>query len=71
MVDNTPENTKLGVIPMQESISNSSYSSYSKQLPKTILARMFSTISVGHLRFLVMDCPTHNTLSDYIKVFND
>jgi protein tyrosine phosphatase type 4A len=28
---------------------------------------MFSAISVGHLRFLVMDCPTQNTLSDYVK----
>jgi protein tyrosine phosphatase type 4A len=57
----------LEAIPMQTQSSSSSYTSYAKQLPKTILARMFSAISVGHLRFLVMDCPTENTLSDYIK----
>jgi len=64
MVDNT-QGTKLDAIPMQETISNSSSYGYSK--PKTILARMFSSISIGHLRFLIMDCPTENTLADYIK----
>jgi hypothetical protein len=55
--------TILKPVGMEKSISNAS------KLPKTILARMFSQVYIGHFRFLVMDCPTASTLEDYIKVF--
>ena len=65
--NNNASNT-VGV-GIQPSISQSSTSNHSHEnrLPKTILARMFSSVNIGHLRFVIMDCPTSSTLDDYLK----
>ncbi|KAJ3321264.1 Protein tyrosine phosphatase type IVA 1 [Boothiomyces sp. JEL0866] len=56
----------LETIPMTNTPSNSSTLS-TPPIPKSILTRMFSPVSIGHLRFIIMDCPTESSLSEYLK----
>ena len=55
----------VGGIPV--SIATNMSNNHETRLPKTILARMFSSVNIGHLRFIIMDCPTTSTLDDYLK----
>ena len=65
---NLKSSTTVGGIPAVVSMGSIAAShSHEQRLPKTILARMFSAVNIGHLRFIIMDCPTSSTLDDYLK----